>query len=233
MFTRPSKLKNFTIAAVTAVFALTTLAPAAMADHRGRHHKKTKHVVHHVVHYDDWRGDRYYKRHYKRHHKRHHRHGPRVIKKKVVVHHHHHGRPVYYGGSTYHGGVNGTAVGGLLGAVLGAAVGSQFGKGSGRAAAIIGGGVLGAIVGGNIGRSMDRNDQYRTNNALETSRTGQQTTWRNPDSGNEYTVTPTRTYETSGGYCREYTTWGYIGGYEEKLYGTACRQPDGSWKRVN
>ncbi|MCP5366832.1 MAG: glycine zipper 2TM domain-containing protein [Hyphomicrobiales bacterium] len=221
MFTRNTKLTKLAVAAVTAVFTLTTLAPAALADRDrrdNRHHKRNGRVVEYVVRHD-WRPPRVVER--------------RVVTRKVIVHHYP-SRPVYYGGPVYAPVyANGTAVGGLLGAVLGAAVGSQFGKGSGRAAAIIGGSVLGAVIGGNIGRSMDSQDQYQANSALETARTGQAVAWRNPDNGNEFTVTPTRTYESSGTYCREYTTWGYIGGYEEKLYGTACRQPDGSWQRVN
>lgn len=70
-------------------------------------------------------------------------------------------------------------------------------------------------------------------NTLETGRSGQTVVWNNPDSGTVTQVTPVRTYRTaSGQYCREYTTTGTIGGYQEDLYGTACRQQDGSWLRV-
>ena len=31
-------------------------------------------------------------------------------------------------------------------------------------------------------------------------------------------------------YCREYQHTVTIDGKQEKAYGTACRQPDGSWK---
>ncbi|MFM2043407.1 MAG: hypothetical protein RLY86_1983 [Pseudomonadota bacterium] len=33
-----------------------------------------------------------------------------------------------------------------------------------------------------------------------------------------------------GRFCREYQTTGMIGGRNERLYGTACLQPDGSWR---
>jgi surface antigen len=67
--------------------------------------------------------------------------------------------------------------------------------------------------------------------ALETSRTGQTTSWSNPDSGHSGDITPTRTYQNaSGQYCREYQQEIDIGGQKEKAHGTACRQPDGSWK---
>lgn len=36
----------------------------------------------------------------------------------------------------------------------------------------------------------------------------------------------------SGTYCREFETFGMVGGRRERLYGTACQQPDGSWRVV-
>lgn len=123
----------------------------------------------------------------------------------------------------------GVIIGGLLGGLLG----KQIGRGHGQTAAIIVGSVVGSQIAGNIGRSMDDNDRLKTGHSLETVRTGVRTTWRNPDSGNAYTVTPTRTFEKSTGPCREYTVDAVIGGRAEKIYGTACRQADGSWKTVS
>ncbi|MEQ8398496.1 hypothetical protein [Thalassobaculum sp.] len=34
-------------------------------------------------------------------------------------------------------------------------------------------------------------------------------------------------------YCREYTTTAYVNGRPVESYGTACRQPDGSWRIVS
>jgi surface antigen len=120
----------------------------------------------------------------------------------------------------------GTVIGGVLGGVLGA----QVGGGHGRTAAIIAGTLAGAAIGGSVGQSMDVNDRRRVAETLEGVRTGVPATWRNPDTGVQYSVTPTRTYETAGGPCREFTTHAIIGGKRETVYGTACRQPDGSWK---
>lgn len=36
-----------------------------------------------------------------------------------------------------------------------------------------------------------------------------------------------------GSYCREYTQRVTIGGVLRESYGTACMQPDGSWKRMD
>jgi len=129
------------------------------------------------------------------------------------------------------GTCNREVVGGLLGAAAGGFLGSQIGGGSGRTAAIIGGTILGALVGGNAGRSMDRIDQNCVGQALERAQTGQPVAWQNPDNGRQFEVTPTRTYQANGGqYCREYQTTIIVGGREQQGYGTACRQPDGSWK---
>jgi len=46
-------------------------------------------------------------------------------------------------------------------------------------------------------------------------------------------LTPIRAYDTAGGPCREFTTEALIGGRRETVYGTACRQADGSWKVMN
>ena len=118
----------------------------------------------------------------------------------------------------------------VIGGVLGGVLGSHVGGGHGRTAAIIAGSLAGAAIGGSVGRSMDEVDRMKTAQTLETVRTGVPAQWQNPDTGNQYTVVPTRTYETSAGPCREYTIDAVIGGRPEKVYGTACRQADGSWQ---
>lgn len=123
----------------------------------------------------------------------------------------------------------GTAAGG----VLGAAVGSQIGEGSGRTAAVIGGALLGGLIGRSIGRYMDERDYRMAGQALETTPTDQSTTWRNPDTGYRYSLTPTRTYESQTGRpCREFVTEAYIEGERQVVRGTACRQPDGTWEVI-
>lgn len=118
----------------------------------------------------------------------------------------------------------------VIGGVLGGVLGSQVGGGDGRTTAIILGTLAGAAIGGSIGRSMSDVDRMKTAQTLESVRTGVPSSWKNPDSGNEYVVVPTRTYETSTGPCREYTIDAVIAGTKDKVYGTACRQADGSWQ---
>lgn len=121
----------------------------------------------------------------------------------------------------------------VIGGLLGGLIGSHAGRGDGRTAAIILGTVIGSNIGGNVGRSMDETDRLKTAHALETVRTGVQSRWVNPDTHNQYTVVPTRTYDAAAGPCREYTVDAVIGGRSEKVVGTACRQADGSWRTVN
>jgi len=121
----------------------------------------------------------------------------------------------------------------VIGGVLGGVLGSQVGRGEGRTVATIVGTLIGAAVGGAVGRSMAESDRLKAAHSLETVRTGVPSTWRNPDTGNQYTFTPMRTYDAAQGPCREYVVDAIIGGKREKVYGTACRQPDGSWRVVS
>lgn len=129
-------------------------------------------------------------------------------------------------------------IGTLLGAVAGAAIGNEIGgEGTGEVIAIAGGTLAGAAIGGSIGRSLDRADRVAMHNAtyrsLEHNQTGSASEWVNPDTGHRGTVTPVDTYQTeTGQYCREFQQTIIIGGEEHEGYGTACRQPDGTWKIV-
>ena len=121
----------------------------------------------------------------------------------------------------------------MVGGVLGGVLGSQVGQGAGRTVATILGTVVGASIGGNVGRSMDDRDRIKAAHALENVRTSVPSRWVNPDTRIQYTVIPTRTYDAPSGPCRDYTVDAIIGGRAERGYGTACRQPDGSWRAVS
>ena len=130
-----------------------------------------------------------------------------------------------------------TSVGTLAGAGLGGLAGAQFGKGSGQLAATAVGALAGAYLGNQVGRSLDRADQLAmqqtTQSTLETIPSGRASTWRNPDSGNYGTITPQPAFQaSSGAVCREYSQTITVGGRTEEGVGTACRQPDGSWRIV-
>ncbi|MGB8274273.1 MAG: RT0821/Lpp0805 family surface protein [Alphaproteobacteria bacterium] len=128
-------------------------------------------------------------------------------------------------------------IGAVTGAGLGALAGSQIGSGSGRLAAVAIGTLLGAWGGSEVGRQLDERDRLLASQAYEQANAapvGQTITWNNPQSGHSGTVTPTRdgTNTQTGAYCREYQQTVTVGGKSQEAYGTACRQPDGTWKVV-
>lgn len=130
------------------------------------------------------------------------------------------------------GQCNREMIGQLLGGAAGAAVGSQIGDGKGRLAAIAAGTIIGVLVGGEVGRSMDRADALCMDEALENAPDGSTVIWASDR--HEYEVTPQQTFQTAdGSYCREYQANSSVGNDTVQTYGTACRQPDGSWQIVN
>jgi len=122
-------------------------------------------------------------------------------------------------------------------------LGTALGAGGGAAIAalahaspawIVGAALMGGLVGGVIGNRLDARDKQMATEAaqqaFEYNRTGQQSVWNNPNTGNSGSITPTRTYQlATGEYCRMYTQTIQIGGEPQTSTGTACRQPDGTW----
>lgn len=129
------------------------------------------------------------------------------------------------------------AGGTLIGAGLGALAGSQIGSGRGQLAAVAIGALAGAFIGSEIGKSLDKADRLYAQQAQQNAHVapiGETIAWNNPKSGNSGTFTPTRdgTDRATGEYCREYQTTINVGGKTESAFGTACRQPDGSWRII-
>lgn len=123
-------------------------------------------------------------------------------------------------------------------AVLGTLIGAGAAAGIAAAAGgspgwIVGSALMGGLAGGYIGHRLDDRDKQlaaqAAAQAFESNRSGQASVWNNPDSGNSGSITPTRTYQQNGQYCREYKQTIVVGGEPETAYGTACRQPDGTW----
>lgn len=123
-------------------------------------------------------------------------------------------------------------IGGVLGGAAGGVLGSQVGKGDTRTAATIGGTIIGVLVGGSIGRAMDQIDQACVGQALEYAPSDRPVVWHNPDGGS-YELTPLRTFEHDGTFCREYRTDAVINSQARQAVGTACRTPDGAWRLVD
>ncbi len=135
------------------------------------------------------------------------------------------------------GSNTGETLGTLTGIIAGAIIGHQVG--GDNAARTLGAGVgmvVGGIMGSELGRMYDRlNAEERrvhestVSDTIERSKIGEGNQWYNRDTGRSGRVVITK----EEGYCREYQQTIVIGGKEHQGYGTACRQPDGSWKIQN
>ncbi len=126
------------------------------------------------------------------------------------------------------GTLGGAALGGLAGASIG-------GHGDGRGVGIVLGTLVGGVIGNQIGSGLDKTDRLtaerNAQHALETSRSGVRSSWSNPDNGNSGYVIPKPAYQAgNGNTCREYQQTITVAGRSQQAYGTACRQPDGTWR---
>lgn len=94
--------------------------------------------------------------------------------------------------------------------------------------------LLGTKLSNAVGASLDKADmdyyQQTSQSALENSPIGKTQSWSNPDNGHSGTITPTKTFSADGTYCHEYKQTIIVGGKQNTAYGTACRQPDSTWK---
>jgi surface antigen len=126
----------------------------------------------------------------------------------------------------------GTVLGALGGAAAGAALGDS------KWWAIGAGALVGGLVGNRVGNYLDERDRqqaYSTANyALDHNKDGQTATWSNPQNNTSGYTRPTATQQTAAGdTCRTYETGVEAGGQSHSGTGTACRQPDGTWKLMN
>lgn len=148
----------------------------------------------------------------------------------------------------------------LGGAALGGFIGNQFGHGSGRVAATSLGVVTGAIVGNSVGESLSRGPTYygtsyysgyyspygynapyyayEPNYVAPPSPPPPRVIYVEPEAVEYREREPAyvqggyvgESSAASEGYCREYTQQVRMNGRVEEIYGTACLQPDGSWR---
>lgn len=137
-------------------------------------------------------------------------------------------QPVYYSDNLLRcrGSLAGAAIGGATGAVIG----SEIGHGKGKVAVIAGGAILGVLLGAAVGQAIDDGDRACAGNAVAYGPVGQPVYWENPNAGIAYQIVPLRQYIAYGLPCREYTAKARIGGRNQRIHGTACQQPDGSWQ---
>lgn len=127
----------------------------------------------------------------------------------------------------------GTALGAVAGAAAGAAIG---GKDDWWWAAGLGA-LAGGVVGNQVGAYLDRQDQQtaynNANYALNNVPDGQSAKWSNPGNSTSGYTKPVETAQNNTGQtCRTFQTGFTAQGQSQSGTGTACRQPDGTWKIV-
>jgi surface antigen len=142
-----------------------------------------------------------------------------------------------YGNGNPWGMGNKQTVGTGAGALIGGVLGSRVGKGSGQLWATGAGALLGAFAGSEVGKSLDRADMQYHQQAVSRAYAAplnEPISWDNPESGHRGYVTPVQEGRSSGGgLCRKFKEAIFIDGQAQTAYGTACQQPDGSWKIRN
>lgn len=78
--------------------------------------------------------------------------------------------------------------------------------------------------------AMDSVDHTKRNQALQSSRTNDTTSWHNPNTDVTYALTPTDTYKNNQGQtCRKYTLVKSKSGVRRMSVQQACRSANGSW----
>ncbi|MDD4616100.1 MAG: glycine zipper 2TM domain-containing protein [Alphaproteobacteria bacterium] len=122
-----------------------------------------------------------------------------------------------------------------LGMAMGGLVGSQFGKGSGQLVSTGVGVAVGGAIGNSIVQDMEKEPSYAPSTYAPSGEPA-------PVVFNSYTpnyvappapppASPT-TYVDKDTYCRPYSQEIKIDGQVQESFGTACLQPDGTWRIV-
>jgi surface antigen len=122
---------------------------------------------------------------------------------------------------------------GQTGAVGGAAAGALIGQAIGHnTGATLIGAAVGSMLGYIVGNEMDKYDRQQLNHVYDRGVSNQRSSWVNPDTGNQYAVTPQPAYQDprSNRVCRRAEIEAVIDGRIEKTYSTACRDQYGRWE---
>jgi len=125
---------------------------------------------------------------------------------------------------TQMGAAGGAAFGGIIAALANA-------NPAWIAASVIMGGVAGGALGDYLGKG-DSETHVQTNlNAINTLGVGQTATWQDNKSGNSGSTRVDRVYTAANGRsCKAFTETLRTAQKTVTQQGTACKQPDGSWK---
>jgi len=120
----------------------------------------------------------------------------------------------------------------VIGAIVGSEIGKEFGGGKGKKVSRLLGAAIGGYIGASLGRPLDGYDQQNINQAMSTAPDNSRVRWQNNQSGANYTITPTSSYQASVNQtptkCRNYTMNVNMGGTPQFVQGKAC-MVNGQW----
>ena len=125
---------------------------------------------------------------------------------------------------------NKQVIGTVLGAAVGGLVGNQVGGGSGKTVATIMGVIGGGFLGNQVGKGMDQADQGCLSETLDQAPPDHAVTWRNPNNGYDYRVTPRDEFHRDGRRCRHVESQAIVDGRPTTVTNIACRDRDGHWR---
>lgn len=119
----------------------------------------------------------------------------------------------------------GAAGGAAAGAIIGQAIGHNTGG-------TLIGAAVGTMLGYIVGNEMDKYDRQQLSHMYERGVSNQRSSWVNPDTGNEYAVTPQPAYQNPSTHqvCRRAEIDATIDGRRERTVSTACRNSYGEWE---
>ena len=115
----------------------------------------------------------------------------------------------------------GATMGGLAGATIGALTFKDKLLG-----AAVGAGV-GVLMGYIVGNEWDKHDEAQVQRTLESNKSGQATSWKNPDTGKEYSATPSDPYMADNRVYRDIVIKDDVDG--DKVMAKAWRDDKGVW----
>ncbi len=128
---------------------------------------------------------------------------------------------------------NKAELGSTIGGLSGAAIGGQLGDRKHRGRNAILGAFAGTLIGYIVGNEMDKYDKQRLNQTFETSQSYKKVKWVNPDTHNNYEVTPEPAYSgRNGNPCRDAYIEAVIDGEYKQVKTTACRNNNGTWEII-
>ena len=123
----------------------------------------------------------------------------------------------------------------VIGSIIGSEIGKEFGGGHGKRVTRLLGAAIGGYIGASLGRPLDSYDQRNIHQAMSTAPDNSKVRWQNGQSGAQYAITPTNSYQAQVNQaprqCRNYTMTVDMGGTPQFVKGRAC-MVNGQWVNV-